>query len=230
MKRTKSTSPRACDDDDIRKYLNLHGWIKLSSASSEEMQHIVRALGTPLPNSRTGAEFTDLIPYERASAPARSMSAIVGTGDQPMHTDGAHIHDPPRYIALFCLESGGAFCPTNIWTVDRVKLQQDWPLLLTNPSWVFHDGVHQPFYSSVVQSVGGMLKIRFDPCCMKPATSSQFTVADALNLLLQYSQQFSIEWRRNQAIIIDNWRCLHARGDGSIKAPSRRLRRWCIGD
>ena len=212
----------------IRADLDSAGWSTLDIKNSEEMNSFVQSLGPVILDPRTGSTFTDLIPYESRSAPKESMSSIIGTGEQPMHTDGAHLCEPPRYIALLCLDPGEAICPTQIWRVDASE-QGDWPLLLTDPIWIFHDGVGQPFYSPIVQFHNKALKVRFDSCCIRAASQSHFSATDALNALKQCASPSVVQWCKGKAVIIDNWRCLHARGAGGGSAPSRRLRRWHLG-
>lgn len=210
-----------------RAELESQGWTMLQG-NPEDMDRIAQSLGPVVPDRRTGADFCDLLPHETPSAPTGSMSSLIGTGKQPMHTDGAHLHDPPRYIVLFCLNPGEVPCSTQVWQIDVVRMERDWPSILCDPNWVFDDRLNPPFYSPVLQCHKQSLKIRFDPCCMKPAARSKFRVMEALNELEGYAHPFETEWQQGTAIIIDNWRCLHGRGAVSINSPSRRLRRWCI--
>jgi len=64
---------------------------------------------------------------------------------------------------------------------------------------------------------------------MRPIDGRIQTVDEISQALDNYSQRFSFEWDLGSMLIVDNWRCLHARGRGGDKAPSRRLRRWSIG-
>jgi hypothetical protein len=212
-----------------RAELESQGWAGLKVDDPEQMHRIAVSLGPVMANRRTGVAFTDLAPYESNSAPTGSMSSLVGTSEQPMHTDGAHLHEPPRYIAFLCLNPGEVPCPTQIWQIDVLRLQQNWPLLLSDPNWIFDDCFNPPFYSPILQRHKDSLKIRFDPCCMRPATHSRLRVLDALKELKHHAHAFYVDWQQGTAIIIDNWRCLHGRGAGSMNSPSRHLRRWCIG-
>jgi hypothetical protein len=72
------------------------------------------------------------------------MSAATGTDAQPMHTDGAYYHVPPRYIGLQCIELGKADCPTLVWALDLGLLQREGPSVLTGPDWVARGGEHVP--------------------------------------------------------------------------------------
>lgn len=214
----------------IHNDLDSAGWSQLDLETPVDIDSIAKSLGPTITDARTGSFFTDLMPYWIESAPKESMSSTVGTAEQPLHTDGAHLCEPPRYIILFCMDPGEAPCPTHVWQIDIQQLERDWPSLLSDPNWIFDDRLNPPFYSPILQSVRNILKIRFDPCCMRPANHSGLRVTDALNELRKYTRRFAVQWNEGRAIIIDNWRCLHGRGAGSIDSPSRRLRRWYIGD
>jgi alpha-ketoglutarate-dependent taurine dioxygenase len=177
------------------------------------------------------APYRDLIPYSKSAAPRHSMSSFVGTDEQPMHTDRAHVPDPPRYVVLQCISRGERACPTYLWTLDSAGLLRDRLLTLSKPQWVVSDGMHSPFYSSIIQaSENGITMVRFDPYCMRAASFCSSTVVDAQEILSQYTERVTVDWLDRGILILDNWRCLHARGPGSAESPSRRLRRWYIGE
>jgi hypothetical protein len=208
--------------------LKTNGWLHIPSALATSPVAILSALG-PLIPSREGLLHRDLMPLKRDSAPPASMSSKTGPGEQPMHTDAAFYPTPPRYIAFQCLEPGEASCPTHVWTLDLARLKRDRPTLLTTAGWVAHGGGCLPFYCSVMEVRREETRIRFDPFCMRPICRRIDAVDKVKQALGDYSQHFSFEWKTGSMLIVDNWRCLHARGSGGEKAPSRRLRRWSIG-
>jgi hypothetical protein len=206
--------------------LKASGWWFIPPALATAPTDILSGLGRLVP-SRDGALYRDLVPYTRASAPHSSMSARTGTDAQPMHTDTAYDPHPPRYIAFQCLEPGEASCLTHIWALDADRLKRDRPSLLTRINWVAHGGRRSPFYCSIMDVQQEEIRIRFDPFCMRSIHGS---IGDeALLALDRYSQHFSFAWERGAMLVVDNWRCLHARGRGGDGAPSRRLRRWRVG-
>jgi alpha-ketoglutarate-dependent taurine dioxygenase len=72
--------------------------------------------------------------------------------------------------------------------------------------------------------------VRFDPLCLRPLSAlGRRDVDNVEETLDRYSRCIVFEWITGSILILDNWRCLHARGDGAGSAPSRRLRRWYIG-
>ena len=208
--------------------LRASGWWFIPPSLATAPADILAALG-PIVPSREGALHRDLVPYPRAFAPRDSMSALTGTDEQPMHTDAAYAPCPPRYIAFQCLDPGEAPCPTLVWTLDVGRLKQDRPAGLTSIKWVTKGGGRPPFYCSVVDVQREEIRIRFDPLCMRPICGCIEAADEAEQLLCAYSRRLSFEWERGAMLLVDNWRCLHARGRGADSAPSRRLRRWSIG-
>jgi len=191
---------------------------------------ILNAFALRILPRRAGADFEDLKPRERDAAPRGSMSSITGTGAQPMHTDGAYLPQPPSHIALWCLDPGEAHCPTHLWPIDTTRLRRDRPNTLTAPVWVAQGGGHAPFYCSLFDATGSRVRVRFDPFCIRPASGSNLALDAAKTLLSAYcTGRVDVSWTRYSMLIIDNWRCLHARGSGGDFSPSRCLRRWSLG-
>lgn len=217
------------DQGFIFETLRNDGWVFLKPPLTTNIADLVRSLGRVMPNRRTGSSFADLVPYAICEAPERSMSSLVGKSPQPMHSDGAFTPEPPRYLLFECLEEGEGKCPTHISTLNEADIISEQPKLLTTPQWVFDNGVDRGFYGAVFERVNSLVRVRFDPFCMSPASFSQYSVTDAETVIDRYTQHRSVDWVTGAILMIDNWRCLHARGAGSDNSPSRRLRRWQIG-
>jgi alpha-ketoglutarate-dependent taurine dioxygenase len=173
--------------------------------------------------------FQELIPTSRAAARPGSLSSFTGAGAQPMHTDAAYLASPPRYLVFECVDPGEVPCRTETWVTNQTKLLEERPHLLTDPKWVFLGGGRSRFYSPVLDTVLGIARIRFDPCCMSTTYENETGLNEVSGLLASYTRQVSFEWTLGAFLIIDNWRCMHARGVGGESGPSRRLRRWYLG-
>lgn len=206
------------------------GWVFVSPQGADWAFGILSELGPSISTGPNSAKYTDLVPYETFAAPPGSMSSKIGTNEQPPHTDRAHIPTPPRFVVLRCIEPGEGSCPTNLWAVDEAKLSSDRPAVLTSLQWVFCDGRNAAFYAPILEWTQGHLRIRFDPCCMQPASFCSDTVTHAEQTIKQYTQRAIIHWQAGALLVIDNWRCLHARAIGAERAKSRRLRRWYLGE
>ncbi len=208
--------------------LRTDGWCFIPRGLTNPPTGVLSALGS-LVSSPEGALHVDLIPRAKASAPHASMSARTGPDEQPMHTDAAYDPCPPRYIAFQCLEPGEVSCPTHVWALNLALISKERPAVLTNINWISHGGGRPPFYCPVMDVLRGETRIRFDPFCMRPICWHAETLVEAKQALENYSRRFSFDWERESMLIVDNWRCLHARGRDGDKAPSRKLRRWSIG-
>src|SRR6266436_6109872 len=94
------------------------GWFK---STVIEMGHdmrtapeaIAKLVGNPL-TGRAGQKIEPLIPTEQARANAKSLSVVHGLGSFPMHTDGAHQLQPPRFVVLVCASPGTSPVPTTL--------------------------------------------------------------------------------------------------------------------
>lgn len=213
----------------MRRELNLKGWYFVPSSQPGDLGEILASLGSVVSRERDGKAYRDLFVYSREEAPLHSMSSIAGKGLQPRHTDAAFCPQPPRYIALQCLEPGEAPCPTHVWPLNVEVLMCDQPDILTGSYWVARGGSNSPFYCSVMEIQHGQVRIRFEPFCMRPRSGVLCAIAEAEQALQRFTDQIDFFWELGDLLIIDNWRCLHARGNGADKSPSRHLRRWSIG-
>lgn len=167
-----------------------------------------------------------LRPYTQSDAPVGSLSSRVGLQAQPPHTDYAYLPDPPRYILLRCERPGEKQCPTIVWTLDWKSLVRDRPADLVRNGWLIQSSPQNRFYGTVVETEpDGMPTVRFDAFCMTPPLGAG-SVGCATNCLQSYAASTVIEYSEGDCVLLDNWRVLHARGDGADEAPSRRLQRW----
>jgi hypothetical protein len=215
--------------DGLLAHLEELGWAWIPPPSRTDPLDILSKLGPLISSHRKGADYHDLKPYRHDDAPPASMSATTGTGPQPMHTDAAYRPEPPRHVALQCMNPGEALCPTHVWSLDIDRLASDRPDVLTRPMWIARGGPYNPFYCTILEVIRCRVRIRFDGCCMTPTNGESETVEKAKATLASYARRYDFEWEQGALLIIDNWRCLHARGIGAHLAPSRVLRRWNIG-
>ncbi|TLU70634.1 TauD/TfdA family dioxygenase [Lichenicoccus roseus] len=157
------------------------------------------------------------------------MSAQTGLDAQPRHTDAAFLPRPPRYIALQCLKVGEGFCPTILWPIQIRRLSRKRPPILFNSRWVSTAAGHSPMYCYVAEDGEDGLRIRFDPLSMRLLPSSYWELHDVEIMLDEYTNRVECIWKEGALLIINNWTCLHARGEGAVASPSRVLRRWAVG-
>jgi Taurine catabolism dioxygenase TauD, TfdA family len=215
---------------DLHLAIRREGWAWIPNLPGMDFDALASAIG-PVIKCRAGETRKALVPYSIDAAPRYSMSAITGTGAQPMHTDCAYFLLPPRYVMLRCESPGEAQCCTHLWILDPEALLASQHKALLRPGWVARGGGRRPaFYAQVLnRSSNGQPFLRFDPCCMTPPDSDHAQIEEVTTVLTALSEARQFTWQRGNALVIDNWRCLHGRGVGAEHAPGRRLERWLIG-
>lgn len=147
-------------------------------------------------------------------APQHSLSAMVGYGEQPLHTDGAHLRVMPDIVML------AAVAPTPT------------PTLLCDPGMpteaqrtgVFKvGGGSRAFYASAVGQSG---EWRYDPGCMIPVNPQAHEAARHVATLRARAIEY--HWREpNTVLVIANRRVLHARA-AVLDPQGRRVQRVAL--
>ena len=201
-----------------------HGWFRASGIDLSSAQQTVAALCKTFGK----VELTELRPKSTGTARTGSMSSTVGFGQQPMHTDGAYRPSPPRYLVFYCVDPGEGPCPTLLWVPDLQRIQREEPDEVFRSFWAVRASAALSFYSATFEVQDETPRLRFDPLCMRPAPSSQFSTAQVSARLILLSLRVEVQWRAGDILAFENWRCLHARGAGAEKSPSRVLLRWSV--
>lgn len=143
-----------------------------------------------------------------------SLSALVGHGEQPLHTDGAHHRLMPDIVLLSAVEPSAT------------------PTLLCDPgapteaqrAGVFKvGGGSRAFFASAVDTDGMW---RYDPGCMTPMDEYAREVSREVATLAQNSVEH--HWHVPQTVlVIANRRVLHARA--AVRDPqTRRVHRVAL--
>jgi len=217
---------------DLKATANEQGWAWHSPVPTTHANALAHAIGPIIKPSIQHQGRKTLRPFKKTEAPLNSMSAVVGTASQPFHTDCAYLPVPPRYVMLTCISLGEADCCTHVWAVDWRRLLPAPPIVLTHPGWIVRGGgLRRPFYSQILNQLGDHRSfIRFDPCCMTPPHFCNLAVSEVSAALESHVYAKTFSWKVGSVLLIDNWRCLHGRGPGADRAPSRRLERWYIGE
>lgn len=156
-----------------------------------------------------------LVPYTREKAPPKSLSNVYGLGAQPLHSDGAHLLNPPAVIVLWARDPSTT--PTRIWPVFAHQRPHAlrWGMFTVR-------GNHGSFLSPVREGA----RMRFDPVCMSPADHHARDARDYLEDAR--SEAFAFEWAEpNQLLFIDNRRALHAR-DAVSDTATRNVERLAL--
>ena len=109
--------------------------------------------------------------------------------------------------------------------VDSRELELDqyeWRRL-HNDIWLVNGGRGR-FYTSLFNDTlitGGTI-FRFDPCCMRPATSRATESALLFRRAVKVARSTQIDWTSGHVLVLDNWRVLHGRGPANAAVEKQR--------
>ncbi|WP_198029520.1 TauD/TfdA family dioxygenase [Bradyrhizobium sp. WSM3983] len=199
------------------------GWFKSTvTAMGHDMhsapENIAQLLGNPIAG-RSGQKIEPLIPTEQAKANAKSLSVVHGLGAFPMHTDGAHRLQPPRFVVLVCASPGTSPIPTTLIRFRDLQMSASERSRLEAAPFLVRNG-RSSFYSTICSRSRPF--IRHDAGCMMP----QGTESEASGkLIAQRAGEVGftlVHWRTGDVLVIDNWTVLHGRGLRVSKASSDR--------
>lgn len=169
-------------------------------------------------NRRGDAGASVLRPIASDSAHPASISALVGSARQPLHTDGAHLRRPPRWVVLHAEQPNDT--PTLLCRLRR-SAGKGATVPATADGGVFKVTNGQDrFLSTLWTDATGW---RWDPGCMQPGDQRAREAAQFLASLEDQCEQH--DWTEsNQVLVIDNRQMLHARADATAD-PDRVLAR-----
>ena len=210
------------DLKDVRKQLAAQGFA-VASGTLEDVERASRFENffTAAPTS-SPRENLRLVPYTEEEAPPRSLSAVYGLSAQPLHTDGAHLLDPPAVIVLHSAH------PTPTGTALR-KPGSKGPHVQSLPESV-REGIFTVRGNGIAFLAGaseGYSRIRFDPVVMSPADAMaraavEWFAEERAHALIHM-------WDKDdQLLFIDNHRMLHAREAVEHDVDTRELSRLAL--
>lgn len=190
------------------------GWASEQVELSRLLEDARRLNWIPVPIRVGEPPVGTLRVVNRADAHPNSLSAMVGGGAQPLHTDGAHHRTMPDIVFL----SAAAPTPT--------------PTMICRPgkptaaqlSGVFRvGGGRNSFYAGAVDEAG---RWRYDPGCMVPTDPDAREAASQLSALSDSAEAH--HWtREGEVLVIANRLALHGRA-AAIDAGSRRVHRVAL--
>jgi hypothetical protein len=179
------------DVESIRKQAASLGWAEVAPRRGDPTVSVLR-------------------PAAAGAAHPRSLSAVYGVGQQPLHTDGAHMQDPPDLL-VFISERPSA-TPTQLWrasivvrrgsagTNARVSMAA-----IDHGMFLVRNG-RDSFYAPARSRSG----YRYDPGCMTPCDARAREVQEYLDQ--QLSRATVHEWPDGgQVLVVDNRHTMHAR-------------------
>ena len=203
------------------------GWCVVEDCTSAHLVDLANELGKPV-SLAAGTLTKSLFPKSKDDAPMNSMSALFGLGAFPLHTDMAHWHRPARYVLLRSVSSTSN-TPTLVLDTEDFfteELREEW----ARSVWKIKK-IRCPFLSTIVSS-SSRESFRWDPCCMFPfnkaAKELKPVIAETLEGALR-TYGHAVEWSSpGMALVLDNWRVLHARPAIVDKTERRELQRIVV--
>jgi hypothetical protein len=157
------------DINDFEDSVLRDGWFKstvteLGHDMHSAPENIAKLFGNTIAG-RAGKKIEPLVPQTQASANAKSLSVVHGLGSLPMHTDGAHRLQPPRFVVLVCASPGVSPVPTTLVRFHDLQVTASERARLEATPFLVRNG-RQSFYSTICSP--SRTFIRFDAGCMVP--------------------------------------------------------------
>jgi hypothetical protein len=208
--------------------LREQGWTLVQSESvgaaafAEYVYQVAVSLGVPVAAGRRGETVSVLRPKDAGQARPRSLSAIHSLGSFPLHMDTAHWVVPCRYIVLGCDDPGDGNRMTLLLDTTGLRFNHEQRQLLAGTPLRVVNG-RQSFFSTITKR--GRPFVRYDPGCMRAATSDGQRALAVLSDAASAEQVSEVRWRKGRVLIIDNWRVLHGRSIATAPDPNRTLLR-----
>lgn len=192
------------------------GWAS-SPGSLEEIRRDAGRLGwSEVALRRQDPPVSTLRPLAPASARPNSLSARYGMGAQPLHTDGAHLREPPDLVLLACEATSSI--PTLLWGRRIIDHQRIHAQGMNHGVFLVANGADSFFRTAVSGQV-----LCYDPGCMTPCDER----ARGIARFFAEAGESAIEhlWDEpGTVLLIDNRQVLHARA-AAEEEPERELSR-----
>lgn len=192
---------------DIEQY----GWVLVPGISDRsKLLELAASLGTPV-RSPDGHLVKVLRPCTSAQSHHMTLSKKYGRGAFPFHTDTAFWPLPCRYVVLRVC--GDTRRQTFVWPLSEV-FEQFAPSLrrrALQSVWTVKTPSRR-FYCSMAFRVGNSNYWRYDANCMVPANGAARCVKDLMTSMIHGANGHAVKWSEGNALVILNWKVLHARG------------------
>jgi hypothetical protein len=159
----------------------------------------------PIANRRGEPPVSRLRPTTEEEAKPHSLSAQVGLGAQPLHTDGAHQESPPDFLVF--VSERPSRTPTWLRHVRGQSVPWD---DLRGGMFLVGTG-SSAFFAPALKGAGSTGRLRFDPGCMTPCDARARVAAKFLS---DTTSATRVDWTSpGQILVLDNSRTLHGRGE-----------------
>lgn len=200
--------------------LRTHHWTSAIGAP-EEIEMALVLYGLTAARTQRGHSRQVLRPVSATDAPPSTMSAVFGNGKQPLHTDGAHLQQPPDVILLASAEPN--LTPTRVWSGAQPVPGTSAVITASHPEFARHGlFVVRNGRESFLAPAFDWVRLRVDPACMSPADGYARQAAE----YFQDLPAFEFHWDGpRKVLLIDNRYALHGRSAVATQDADRALER-----
>jgi hypothetical protein len=149
-----------------------------------------------------------IIPRNERDAEARSLSALYGLNELPMHIDTAHYVRPARFLLIGCVDPGSSQAKTRLLDTRKLEFTSDQLALLHSAPLLVRSG-RNSFYTTILDRIRPYF--RYDPGCMEAIDCRGEVAMATMHAAVAESPVEFHDWRAGEILMIDNWRMLHGR-------------------
>ena len=210
--------------DQLKKHLAEKGWWK-GKCHGQDLDafllEIAVSLGDPVGMRRRRDVIEILKPIRSGSAYPNSLSKQYALSEFPIHCDTAHWPTPCRYIVIGCNNKGSCGRKTILVDWKSMTLEDAELSLLKSATLIVKHG-KSSFYSPIIHE--NELYARYDPGCMFPASNDSNFALSLFDSILDKAEKSEACWKKNDVVVIDNWRILHGRGKPSQSSDLNSIR------
>lgn len=186
-------------------------------------ERLMLGVGLSLVSNRSGTGLATMLRVLGTShARPGSMSQTVGMEAQPLHTDGAHLHQPPNYVVLVAEtpnETPTRFWQPSISSATREDLSHGMFKVSTGPTCFLSSSMDQHH-------------LRYDPVCMQTLDARAREAARVLTPDDDDGAVSAHSWTSIDAnvLILNNRTLLHGRAEMTPGDDSRELARFSVAE
>lgn len=196
------------------------GWVEWAGSVKQALGSFTSADAEVVPTRRNDGPIGTLRPTDPRDAKPSSLSAIYGLRSFPLHTDAAHLRQPPDVVLLEASPGAGTDCtPTLLWRPEELP---------TDVADAFDHGVfvvgrgRGAFQAHARCST----RLRYDPGCMRAQDGRARLLSEYLRAA--HSDAHRHYWRMGTTLVLDNTRVLHGRDTVTARSGGRELRRLML--